>query len=68
MTKEEILEKIKSSSKPSTARNSMGCLESWYDPFFALSQAFTEEELAKMSEGELNNLIKLGKTISEGLY
>lgn len=36
MTKEEILNNVKN-AVPTTARNSMGCNESWYDPYFAIN-------------------------------
>lgn len=67
MTKEEILEKVKN-CKTTTARNSMGCSENWYDPIYAIRETFETEVLEKMSEVELNNLIKLAQNISENLY
>jgi len=67
MTKDEIIEKIKE-YKPNTARNSMGCSENWYNPYYAIKMTFDLDTLEKMSETELNNLIKLAETISEGLY
>ena len=49
MTKEEILNNVKN-AVPTTARNSMGCNESWYDPYFAMKEVFTEGELAAVRE------------------
>lgn len=66
-TKEEIIEFIKN-VKTTSARNSMGCSENWYDAYFAISKTFTMEEIEAMSENELNNLIKLGDAIADGLY
>ena len=43
-SKEQLLERCKN-AKPMPGRNSMGCSESWYDPFFCLQQIFTEGEL-----------------------
>jgi len=51
-----------------TARNRMGCSENWYDPYYAIKQTFTYEEILNMSEKEIENLVKLGSMIAEGLY
>lgn len=67
MNKAEILNEI-TNVKETEARNSMGCSESWYNPYFALNETFSMEQLSEMSETELNNLIKLAETIGEGLY
>lgn len=48
-TKDQFLEYCKN-AKPTPGRNSMGCSESWYDPFFCLQQIFTESELGAMTE------------------
>ena len=69
MTKEEIINNIKNTSLVGTsARNSMGCSENWYNAYFSIKMTFSMDELEKMSENELNNLVKLGNTIAEGLY
>lgn len=52
----------------STARNSMGCSENWYNPFYAMMETFTREEIEAMSEQEVSNLLKLAERISDGLY
>ena len=67
MNKTEILNEIMN-VKEIEARNSMGCSESWYNPYFALNETFSMEQLSEMSEAELNNLVKLAETIGEGLY
>lgn len=67
MTKTEIINAIKNVGT-TTARNSMGCSENWYNPYYAIKMTFSMEEIENMSEGELNNLVKLGDAISEGLY
>ena len=65
--KEDILESVKK-AVPTTARNSMGCNESWYNPYFAMKAVFSEEELEAMPESELNHLFRLADQISEALY
>ena len=67
MTKKEIIDNIKNVNT-TTARNSMGCSENWYDTYYAIKMTFSMEEIENMSENELNNLVKLGDAISEGLY
>lgn len=70
MTKEEIINNIKNVNT-TTTRNSMGCSENWYNPYYAIKMTFLMEEIGNMSESELNNLnnlVKLGDAISEGLY
>ena len=67
MTKEEIINAIKNVGT-TTTRNSMGCSENWYNAYFAIKMTFTMEEIEAMSEKELNDLVKLGDAISEGLY
>lgn len=62
-----LLEYIKA-PKVTDARNRMGCSENWYDPYYAIKQSFSLEEIEKMSEREIQNLVKLAANISEGLY
>lgn len=69
MTKEEVINNIKNTSLVGTsARNSMGCSENWYNVYFSIKMTFSMDEIENMSENELNNLVKLGNTIAEGLY
>ena len=65
--KEKLLEYI---DKPvlTDARNSMGCSENWYNPYYAMKEIFTKEEIENMTDKEIDNLIKLAKNIMEALY
>ena len=68
-TKEKpLLLKYLKAQKVTDARNRMGCSENWYDPYYAIKQSFSLEEIEKMSEREIQNLVKLAGNISEGLY
>ena len=53
---------------PSKARNSMGCNESWYNPYYAIAKTFGEEEVNAMSNNELVLLVRLGVSMSEAFY
>lgn len=69
LTKVLILQKIKEArTNKQEARNRMGCLENWYNPFWSISQTFTDDELEIMTDNELKNLYKLAENISDGLY
>lgn len=50
------------------AKNRMGCDENWYDPYYAIKESFSVEEIKAMSEREIKNLVKLAGNIGEGLY
>ena len=65
--KEKLLEYIK---KPVliTARNSMGCDENWYNSYFAIKETFSIEEINSMSDKEVENLVRLGDSMSEAFY
>ena len=67
MDKKRLLEYMKA-PKFVGGHNRMGCSEDWYDPYFAIYQTFSIEEVENMSETEVNNLLKLAQQISEGLY
>lgn len=67
MNKQELLEYM-NNPKPISGVNIMGCSESWYDPYYAIYQTFTSDEVSAMSEREVTNLLKLAQNISEGLY
>ena len=60
--KEKLLEYI---DQPvlTDARNSMGCSENWYNPYYAMKETFTKEEIENMSYSGINNLIKLAENI-----
>ncbi len=69
MNKEQILEEInKSIETPVGGRNSMGCSENNYNPYFAIGKCFTSEELAQMEETQIKSLIKLGEYLSDAFY
>ena len=65
--KEKLLEYVE---KPvlTTARNSMGCNENWYNSYYAITKTFTIEEINSMSDKEVENLVRLGDSISEAFY
>lgn len=42
--------------------------EDWYNPYFAITQTFSIDEIESMTENEINNLIRLAVNISDGLY
>lgn len=67
MTKEELLKKIEDYEGTKNL-NRMGCSENWYNPVYAIKQTFTLDEIKKMSQLEIDNLIKLANNISEGLW
>ena len=52
----------------SNAKNIMGCSENWYNPYYAIRETFSKEEVEAMSEYEVENLVKLAESIEEGLY
>ena len=66
--KEKILKYLMETQQHSNVRNRMGCLESWYNSYFAMKQTFTYEEIYNMSENEIANLLKLAENIQEALY
>ena len=65
--KEKILDYAKNPVTTS-ARNSMGCSENWYDPFYSITHTFTVDEISLMSDDEIEHLDKLAWRIAEGLY
>lgn len=67
--KEKLIEYIESYQGPNIIkRNRMGCNESWYEPYYAIKETFSLEEIKEMSEKEITNLVKLGWEISLALY
>lgn len=55
-------------AKVAEGKNRIGCSESWYDPYYAISQTFTADEVDKMDDKELEDLIKLAEEIQGALY
>ena len=50
------------------ARNSMGCSENWYNPYYAIKETFSREKIENMSDEEIENLVKLADEIGLALY
>ena len=65
--KEKLLEYI-NNQVLTTARNSMGCDENWYNSYYAIKETFPIDEIKSMSDKEVENLVKLGDSMSEALY
>lgn len=68
MTEKEKLIEYISNPATTTARNSMGCSENWYNPYYAIMQTFSSEEIQSMSNKEIENLVRLADEIGMGLY
>jgi hypothetical protein len=84
MSKEEILQEIKNcfnTEKIKKSRNYMGVSESFYNSYYLVGRCFIDgsenrdavidiekSDLFKMSDDELNNLIKLAEFASEAFY
>lgn len=67
MKKRKLLEYI-SNPVLTTARNSMGCDENWYNPYFVTKETFSIEEINSMSDKEVETLVRLGNSMSEAFY
>lgn len=67
MKRDEIIKQILE-AKEVGYRNRMGCNESWYDPYYAIKQTFSIEEIEQMSDREIENLIKLAQNLEEAFY
>ena len=46
----------------------MGCDENWYNSYYAIKETFPIDEIKSMSDKEVENLVKLGDSMSEALY
>jgi len=69
MNKKEILLHIKNALlNPIKGRNSMGCAEANYSPYYAIGNVFTKKELKEMTYIELCNLRKLAEYLSDAFY
>jgi hypothetical protein len=66
-TKELILSKVLAST-PTYGRNSMGCNESFYDPYFMLYKCFDTTALQEMTESELNIALRVAMFSAEVFY
>ena len=49
-------------------RNRMGCDENWYNPYFCIKETFSLKEVQLMTTKEVNDLVKLARTIGDALY
>ena len=67
MKKDEIIKEILE-AKEVGYRNLMGCNDSWYNPYYAIKQTFSIEEIEQMSDREIENLIKLAEKLEEAFY
>lgn len=67
MTAQELINEI-NNLKTTTARNSMGCSENWYNAYYAISKTFTEEEIEGMTDREIDYLLRLGDQLAEAFY
>lgn len=65
--KEKLLEYI---NKPivTDAKNRMGCAENWYNPYYAIKETFSIDEIQSMSDKEIDNLVRLADEIQLSLY
>lgn len=66
--KEKILEYMKDDQTLDCCKNLMGCLEGWYDPFYAINQTFKISDIELMTDAEINNLLNLAINIQSNLY
>ena len=64
----ELLKIKQARNLQSNMKNRMGCSEDWYNPYFAVANTFDDNILDKMSESEIEHLLKLAGTIGEALY
>ena len=55
-------------AKVAEGKNRMGCSESWYDLYYAISQTFTADEVDKMSDDTLDAVVKVVSRVQEALY
>ena len=71
LSKEDILSEIEMilvDLKDYNIRNSKGCLERYYNPYYLIGSCFSSEMLMKVSEEELRNLLLLAEFASEIFY
>lgn len=68
MTEKENLIKYINNPITTGMRNSMGCSENWYNAYYAIKETFSIDEIQKMTDREIENLVKLADAIGEALY
>lgn len=49
-------------------RNRMGCSENWYNAYYAIKETFSIDEIERMTNKEIENLVKLADEIGLALY
>lgn len=54
--------------QPSGQRNRMGCSESWYDCYYAITQTLHPHVVDNMTDEALDALVKCVSTVQEALY
>lgn len=67
MTAQELLKEI-DNLKTTSARNSMGCSENWYNAYYAIAKTFSTKEIEEMTEREVDYLLRLGDALAEAFY
>ena len=68
MTAKELINEYKSQDFSKSRHNSMGCSESWYNTYYAIYHTFSEDELLKMEEKEVDDLVRLADRMAEAFY
>ena len=68
MTKKEKLIEYINNPITTTARNRMGCSENWYNAYYAIKETFSIDEIQRMTDKEIENLVKLADEIGMALY
>ena len=68
MTAKELIDQFKSIDWSNPQHNLMGCSENWYNAYYAICKTFSEEELLKMEEKEVDDLIRLADRMGEAFY
>ena len=53
---------------PSNERNRMGCSESWYDCYFAITQTLTKEEIDNLDDKTIDLIVKCVAAVQGALY
>lgn len=49
-------------------KNGMGCSENWYNPFYAMAQTFSRQEIERMSDDTIIACLRVADAVGEGLY
>ena len=68
MSEKENLMAYINNPKTTNARNSMGCSENWYNPYYAIKETFSIDEIQSMNNKEIENLVRLADEVGMALY